>query len=292
MKKRLLIALITALVIAGVVAVEAQAKTVWKVWNAHSRFNLPVYESGNQYNTCFIAAPWGSQSWGVEASTFTDPLNHTLDAARFALFPKHAEAYLYGMDLTGRWGSVRYIQGDVWGGSHCGTIPWHIPPSLRKKGRQLVLKVDYYRDTRNLLTLNDSWVMPAVNLWFSSPIFPAGGDKRGRKPLVFDLALDHSCNIPDCELRHFEDADAFHYQRFIGYKKYKDRARCKDRPGWRCYTISLNGLIRNALARDWELSGRIANAGSTLRLNQLEFLIELHNAEGAASIDNVRLEYR
>jgi len=134
--------------------------------------------------------------------------------------------------------------------------------------------------------------MPAVNLWFSSPAFPAGGDKHGRKPLVLDLALDHSCNIPDCELRHFDDADAFHYQRFIRYKKYKDRARCNDRPGWRCYTIPLNGLIRNALTRDWELSGHIANAGSTLRLYQLDFLIELHNAEGAASIDNVRLEYR
>ena len=152
LKKSLAAALITALVITGAVAVEAQAKPRWKVWNAHSRFKLPAYEPGNQYNSCFIAAPWGAQSWGLLASTFTGPLNHTLDAARFALFPNHADAYLYGKDLTGRWGSVRYIQGDVWGGSHCGTIPWRIPPSLRKKKRQLVLKVDYYRDTRNLLT--------------------------------------------------------------------------------------------------------------------------------------------
>lgn len=293
MKTKLIAARFAIAMLATPLPLAAQANPVWKVWNVHSRFSLPAYDSGNQTDSCFIAAPWGPGSWGLEGSTFTDPLNHALEGSRFAIFPQKAEAYLYGKDSTGRWGSVRFRQGDVWGGSHCGSIPWHVPRPLRVRNRTIVLKLDYFPDLRNLLTANDSWVMPAINLWFSSPGFPAGGDKLGRKPLVLDLAVDHSCNIPGCGLRSFEDAAAFHYQRLVRYKKkYRDRARCRNRPGWRCYTIPLNGIIRTALSRQWELSGGIAHAASMLRLYQLDALIELHNAEGAASIDNVRIEYR
>jgi hypothetical protein len=131
-----------------------------------------------------------------------------------------------------------------------------------------------------------------VNLWFSSPALPAGGDKAGRKPLVMDLAFGHRCNIPGCKLGSFEDTYAFHYQRFLPYRKYGDRSRCAQTRVWRCYTIPLNGMIRDALGHDWRPSGPLNEARYSLSLYQLDVLIEFYNSRGAAAIDNVRLQYR
>jgi hypothetical protein len=259
------------------------------IWNTYSRFRLATYHTGKLSNVCFIKAPWGPYSWGIEASTFSDPRNHRLEAAQFSRRPTGV-ASLAGMDSNSRWGFVRYVQGDIWGRSHCGAIPWRVPPPLRTSGRRPVIKLDYRRDGGRLLTRNDSWLMPAVNVWFSSPAFPPGGDKAGRKPLVMDLAFGYQCNIPGCKLGSFEDEYAFHYQRFIPYVRYGDRARCGGRPAWRCYTIPLSGMIRDALRHDWRPSGPLAGAGRSLRLYQLDVLIEFYNSRGAASIDNVRVE--
>ena len=260
------------------------------IWNTYSRFRVPVYDSGRLSNVCFIKAPWGSHSWGVEASSFSDPRNHRLQAARFSR-RRTGVATLAGMDSNSRWGFVRYVQGDIWGRSHCGAIPWRIPPPLATSGRQPVVKVDYRRDGGRLLTPHNSWLMPAINIWFSSPAFPPGGDKTGHKPLVMDLAFGYQCNIPGCKLGSFEDEYAFHYQRFVPYRRFGDRTRCGGRPAWRCYTIPLNGFIRDAVRHDWRPSGPLDGAGRSLRLYQLDVLIELYNSRGAASIDNVRVEH-
>jgi len=291
MRVRLCVAgIVTSVMLSGV-PVEAQVIPPPNVWNADGRFRLPSYDSGRLSRVCFIKAPWGRNSWGIEASTFSDPRNHRLQRARF--FRRHAPAaYLSGMDSNSRWGFVRYVQGDVWGRSHCGRIPWRVPRPLGTSGRQLVLEVDYRRESARLLTSRDSWLMPAVNLWFSSPALPAGGDKTGNMPLVMDLAFEYRCNIPGCKLGSFQDVHAFHYQRFLPYRRYADRARCEGRPAWRCYSIPLNGLIRNALRHDWKPSGPITRARHSLRLYQLDVLIEFYNSRGAASIDNVRLRHR
>ncbi len=282
---------IATYIVLAVVPAEALVASPWSLWNASGRFRLATYDSGKLSKACFIKAPWGSHSWGLEASTFSDPRNHRLEAARFAR-RRMGTAYLSGRDSNSRWGFVRYVQGDIWGRSHCGAIPWRIPPPLRTRGRELVLKVDYRRESGRLLTQGNSWLMPAVNLWFSSPALPAGGDKVGHKPIVMDLAFGVQCNIPGCKLGSFEDRYAFHYQRFIPYRRYGDRARCEGRPAWHCYTIPLNGMIRSALRHDWSPSGSIEGARRSLSLYQLDVLIELYNSQGAASIDNVRLEHR
>jgi hypothetical protein len=291
MRMRRRVAGIATSVVISAVPTEGQVAAPPNIWNADGRFHLTSYDTGELSNVCFINAPWGRQSWGVEASTFSDPSNHRLQTARFIRRYGRA-AYLSGMDTKSRWGFVRFVQGDVWGRSHCGPIPWRVPPPLRTSGRQLVLEVDYRRESARLLTPRNSWLMPAVNLWFSSPALPAGGDKTGHKPLVMDLAFGYRCNIPGCKLGSFEDVYAYHYQRFIPYRRYANPARCEQRPAWRCYSIPLNGLIRNALRHDWKPSGPIARARNSLSLYQLDVLIEFYNSRGSASIDNVWLKHR
>jgi hypothetical protein len=282
---------VATLAVASFVPTVGHGESPWQTWNADPRFDVATYDSGPSSNRCFINAPWGSDSWGVEGSTFSDPLDHRLELSRFAR-RRTGQAFLSGRDSHGRWGFVRFVQGDIWSRSHCGAIPWHVPPALQTSGRELVLEVDYRRESGGLLTANDSWLMPAVNLWFSSPALPAGGDKVGRKPLVMDLAFGYSCNIPGCKLGSFEDEYGFHYQRLLDDQRYEDRARCAGRPTWRCYTVPLNGLIEDALRHDWSPSGPMDAALGSLSLYQLDVLIELYNSKGSASIDNVRLDYR
>ena len=291
MRGLLVVAGIATFVTSSIVPTAARVESPWEVWNVHGDFGLPAFDTGALSGRCFIDAPWGPSSWGVEGSTFSDPVDHRLEASRFSV-RRDGSAQLSGADASGRWGFVRYVQGDVWGRSHCGAIPWVTPSPLLTAGRELVLKVDYRRDSGELLATQDSWLMPAVNLWFSSPDLPAGDDKRGHKPLVMDLAFGYSCNIPGCRLRSFEDVYGFHYQRLLQYRRYEDRARCAGRPRWRCFTVPLDGLIRDALGLEWAASGRIEEAGRSLSLYQLDVLIEFYNSRGAASIDNVWLEYR
>ncbi len=258
------------------------------VWNPNGTFALPSHDTGDISNAYFVSAPWGSGSWGIEASTFTSA-PYTLSNARFRLLNPPGQAYLYGKETAGEWGLVKVVVGDVWGGTRTGPIPWNVPPPLAIVDKNLTLKLDIYRDTEHLLTSDESWLMIAVNLWFSSPDLPAGTDKTGRKPLVFDLALYHECNFGGCALGSFEDADAFHYQTIIGETSL-DAARCLNRPGWQCWTISLNDYIQAALAFDWQITGSIASAGSSLSLYEASALIELKMAEGAMSLDNFQIE--
>jgi hypothetical protein len=81
--------------------------------------------------------------------------------------------------------------------------------ALPTYGKNATLNIDIYRDTNSLLTPNESWIMFAVNAWFSSPDLPvSGGDINSRKPLVIDLIFYHDCNSGGCTYRHFEDGDA------------------------------------------------------------------------------------
>lgn len=241
-------------------------------------FDLVAMDTLNIDDACTAQAPWGPDSWGIEAATFSDPDDRTIDSARFVATGQ--DGYLYGMEEQGRWGFVRYIQGDVWGGTSCGPVTWHRFAPLPTAGRDIRVDIEVYRDTANLFTDSNSWIMFAVNAWFSSPDFPLeGGDLNGRKPLVMDLALHHECNMDGCALRHAESDSAYHYQSSVGQAPPGD---------WGIFSIALAPHIDNAFAA-FDLPEA---ARQSLRLYQLEFVIELHAAEGAATIDDftVRLD--
>jgi hypothetical protein len=145
------------------------------------------------------------------------------------------------------------------------------------------LEIDIYRDTNTLLTSNNSWILFATKTWFSSPDLPkSGNDINGRKPLVIDLIFYHSCNWTGCGYGHFEDNDAYHYQVFVDETPHKN---------WGSWSVALKDYIREALHYPWP-SGSIVGAEETLKLYQLEFVIELKNAEGAATIDNFVLSHK
>lgn len=261
-----------------VMVIQSQCGVTGGAWNNDGDFDLDPIDTGNIKDQCYIDALWGSNSWGVEGSTFSDPTDYTINWSRFAILSSDSDrqGYLHGKEESGKWGLVRYIQGDVWGGSNCGPIPWNRPEPLLTYGNDLALMIHIYRDTNILLTSNDSWIMFAINLWFSSPDLPSGGDISEHKPLVMELIFYHDCNWNGCGYGPFEDDDAFHYQVFISETPYG---------GWGLWSIALNDYIQEALNYPWP-SGSIADAEETLELYQLEFVIELKNAVGAATIDD------
>lgn len=107
-------------------------------WNLSQNFDMSELDTGNIVETCFVDAPWGSQSWGVEASSFLDTNNNQLDAARFRAYGNRA--YLYGRETAGSWGFARFVQGDIWGGSNCDQpIRWHVPEPLPVADWQLYI---------------------------------------------------------------------------------------------------------------------------------------------------------
>lgn len=244
-----------------------------------STFDLEPMDTGNINEACTAQAPWGPDSWGIEAATFSDPLDRTIDTARFLATGR--DGYLYGYEGKDRWGFVRFIQGDMWGGTNCGPVPWHTFPPVSTFGKEPWIDLELYRDTNELHTESSSWIMFAVNLWFSSPDFPKeGGDVNGRKPLVMDLVLHHECNTSDgCTYQHGESEHAYHYMTSVGQAPFAE---------WGIFSIALAPHIENAFSTfDLPQAAR-----ETLKLYQVEFVIELKSAEGAASIDDfvLRLE--
>lgn len=237
-------------------------------------FAIPTFDTGNIDGSCTMLAPNGDRSWGVEAATFSVPEDRTIDTARF--LSNGESGYLYGLENRGRWGFVRYIQGDVWGGGNCGPIVWNTFEPVATAGRDIRIDLQVYPDTEKLFTENDSWIMFAVNLWFSSPDLPLeGGDLNGRKPLVMDLILDHACTMPGCAYGHKESESAYHYQASVVSEA--------PTPGtWNPVSMDVSEHLAQAVEH-FELP---AAAAESLKLYQVEFVIELYRAEGAASIDD------
>jgi len=234
-----------------------------QVWNHDGDFDLEPFEAEGIQEQLFIDAPWGDQSWGIEGASFDkENPSHAISGANFISWGN--EGYLYGKEEAGYWSFVRYVQGDVWGGTYEGAVPWYVPPPLYTYNKKLVLYLDIQRDTNLFLTEHDSWHMFAINIWLNAPDFP--------KPLVLDLIFYHDCNWSECNWGSFEDEDAYHYQTFIGETPYRQ---------WQSWTIPLDEQIQEALTT-FDLA---AQAPQT-KLHQLEFVIELKNAEGAAIIKN------
>lgn len=258
--------LVSTLLMISMVAITNGSSPPWRGWNNHGDFDFRPFDTGNIHGQFFVDAPWGRDSWGIEASSFDkDNPNHTISGARFASWGHGV--YLYGKENEGYWSLVRYVQGDAWGGTYTGPVPWHVPDPLSTYHKNLVLYLDTYRDTSNMLSSSESWNMFAINIWLNSPHLS--------KRIVLDLVFYQDCNWAGCGLAHYEDENAYHYQVVIGETPHKE---------WKSWKISLSDHIQHAI-EEFELQ----DAQNSLDIHQLEYVIELKNAEGAAMINNFYL---
>lgn len=267
MSKKMTVSLfVGTLLMMSMAAITNGSAPVWSGWNNHGDFDFRPFDTGNIQDLFFVDAPWGRDSWGIEASSFDeDNTEHAMSGARFASWGDGV--YLYGKEEEGHWSLVRYVQGDAWGGTHEGPVPWHVPDPLSTYRKNLTLHIDTYRDTNNMLSSSDSWNMFAINVWLNSPDLS--------KRIVLDLVFYQDCNWDECGLAHYEDEDAYHYQVLVGETPYQE---------WKSWEISLSDHIQDAL-EEFDLQ----DAKKSLKVYQLEYVIELKNAEGAATIDNFYL---
>lgn len=251
-------------------------------WNLDGDFSLDAFDTGNITQCCNSLAPWGCRAWGIEFATFQGAYGHALTAARFK--SSGWDAYLYGKNLQpGRaWGYVRYIQGNVWKNGHCGPRRHFSPAPCPLNNRRIMLSLDCILDTARLLTPNDSWILAAVNLWLSGPAMPSGNDCLGRKPMVIDFYIFHQSNMKS--IVPHEDEFAFHVPvplrpAVIGKKI-----------SWR---TDITPHLVNAVHSDFPGLNQLEPkrpALEDLKIYQMEFVLELVNAEAAATIDNFMLE--
>jgi hypothetical protein len=234
-------------------------------------FDLAAFDSGNVEKACTMLAPWGMNSWGIEGATITDPGAPGLGRAHFV--GGNHQGYLYGYDDTGQVGFVRFVQGNMRSAGSCGAIPWHVFQPVATAGNGLKVDLDLYRDTSNVFGTTDGTLMFGVSLLFSSPDFPSGTDLTGHKPLVMNLIASYQCASMPCAYASAEDQVAYHFQTAI-----------VDAPlgSWTHLTAPLDPQIDAAL-QHFQLPEAAKN---TLKLYEAAFVIEVHHAEGAASIDN------
>jgi hypothetical protein len=239
----------------------------------NSDFAVTAFDSMNLIDKCTQRAQWGATSWGMTGETFATP--YTLASARFTT--KDGQAYLYGKEDDGRFGAVTFVQGDVWGHGNCAdAIPWNVFTPVAMAGRDARVQVRVFRDTDNLLPGPEGWLLMGVSAWFSSPDLPvAGGDVNGKKPLVLDLAVHHECTGTDCALEPFDGDGVYYYQTLAKQSASK---------AWTSVDLDLSTYLEEAIAHF-----HLEAAAASMKLYQLEFVIEVQNAEGAASIDDFKL---
>lgn len=242
-----------------------------RMWTRDSDFAaLPSFDIEGR-GLCVSVAPSDDRSWGVESFLFRVD-DTTFGANSLDWYRIHNRSdgiYLYGRETRSEWGLVRVIQGNAWDGSACGYPPeWHVPPALPASQITRV-SLDHRLEFANLLTADDSWGMAALDLWFSNSDYP--------KPLVIDLVVYHDCNIvPACGLRHFEDDDAFHYMH----------------PSQDVHSEDIQAIIQLAIDTTYlpecqgtPCAGTLPN--SEPDLVQLDFVIEMHQAEIAAHVNHI-----
>lgn len=259
---------------------EDERRTVQTSWTVDGDFSLAPFDTGVLQDRCDSLTPWGSGSWGAEYATFRGSFNSGLTAARFRCSGE--DAYLYGKNLQpGRaWGYVRYVQGDVWGGGACGQRSHYLPVPEPLRGRRVIVELDCLLDTARLLTPQDSWILVAVNLWLSGPSLPPGKDRLGRKPVVFDLYIHQQANMLEPPVAHESEA-AFHVP--VRLQPLEKGRWC----GWR---VDVTEQLNAALERTFRNSERAPGMRlEDLTLYQVDFVLELVNAEAAATIDNFRI---
>ncbi len=235
---------------------------------------LPPFDTGEIRDTCTMHAPWGPGSWGVSGEIFTGGQGHGIALQRFRT--EAGSLVLSGVETRGEFGFVRAVQGDVWGGGHCGPVGWSRFAPVPAEGA--VVGVDARVDEARIVTRGKGWVLLAVNVWLTDRSMPEpGGDVLGRRPLVLDLSLHHECDRPGCGLRTFESEAAYHHQAVVAELA----------PGVRrALQIPVFPHVAEA-ARRFRFPGGLAGA---LRIYQVDLVVELSHASGQASLFRLSLE--
>ena len=290
---------------AGLADAQLNLETYMATWNSYGDFTLNNWDSGNISNRNYTASPWGPGAWNVSGRTFLDAFGFLYGQSSYAkpiagqrYYVRNSQAYLYGREDAGHYGFVRFIQGNVWGSGLHTPAPLPLqderavplltansPPTMnmgfrpRTPGvadmRNLRLHLDLRRGHTTLHSSAVARAMYAINMWITGPAFPPGHDGWGRKPLVFDLAFHTEGSGVHGGLRSFQSAGCYHFQEAVGVAPLSR---------WQSFDIELTPIIRRAMQM-FHLP--VQNAA----ICQLEFLMELINAEGSALIDNFYLTY-
>lgn len=240
---------------------------------------LPAWDSGQIVHACRAEAPWGNASWGVEAASFLDEdaeasADRTIDLARVSV--QNGAARIAAADVNGRWAFARVIQGDVWGGTSCGPVPWNrIEPILVARQR-LTLDFDACLESSALRSAVGSWILAGANVWLSGPTLPARGeDRNGRKPLVLDLMVHHRSSMIGTSDGSHESAVAYHYQTSVAEAP----------PGrWTHVALDLTREVRAAAARFG-----LERSWNELAIGQVELVVEVHDAAATLWFSGPRL---
>lgn len=241
-----------------------------------SGLDLAPWDSTLLRDPCLAEAPWGEDSWGVEAATFqtSEAASDGIRGARVSV--EDGIGQLVAQENEGRWGLVRLIQGDVWGGTNCGPVPWARPTPLTLDA-PLFMELDVRVDSMELTSWLSSWVLIGVNVWISSPSFPAGDDIEGRKPLVLDLMVFHETNMFAIHDGSHEDEAAFHFQHSVAAVPLRR---------WQHVRFDLSAHITAALSH-FSLDAAVAVGDA--RIHQVEVVVEVHNAEALARVKNLEM---
>lgn len=246
---------------------------------------IDLFDTGWLDKRCTNLSPWGPSGWGVNSGTFLRADDdRALEGARFRVFSEGGSrvASLFAKESRGiKMGFARFIQGDAWGGTGCpgaAAIGWAKPAPLAVGGRRLALKIDV--KTEEVRKFSSRWTvsgrshaMIAFNVWLSSPHLP--------KRAVLDLAVVHDCNwgVGPCGPNPNEDGKAYHYIVHVGDGRDSPQGR------WVRWIVDLNKHLRDAAAR----FGWPEAALRSLSITQVEFLIEVMDAQAGVVFDNVHL---
>lgn len=262
--------------------VKVSRATFGYIWNTGGAFDLRSMDSG--YKQRVMDTPWGRNYWGINGYSWTqDGKIHSIESCRF-----YSDGYtlsLYGKEVEGKYGTVACIQGDVWSWNS----DWNQPPPMIYQGESTIL-IYFKRMLNEPEDHPKSRIMFAIDVWLTSPLLEnkiTGAPKR----LVLDLIFHVGGN--DNVVKSFEDPDSmgdhscFHYQHNLA-EEFGEAPH----QNWKIYKIPLSRYIQQALENDWKhwdgspASGPITYAVNSLRIVQVEFLIEIVHAEAEASIDN------
>lgn len=255
------------------------------------------FDSGLLTGKHYLHVPETNENvnWGIEAFTWGETslvAPNLLNEFRLEL--SNGVMSLYGKNLTNKhFGVVRCVVGDVW---NTASVPWSTPAPLLMDGTSVEIEFELLEESCNLLgsIWHDSWVMFAINLWFDSPDFPHGDSRTYHKPLVMDLVfyLSHTLyfdKAPTYPYVYKESQHAYHYQSLLGDYVIN--------PTWTPWKINLQEHIQRAfdpsniyINKSGTNSAPLpAEALASLRLCQVEFLLELQAGSGAASIRNFKM---
>ena len=203
-----------------------------------------------------------------------------------------------GHETEGKWGTVTCVQGDVWNWKNIFPEKmWNEPIPIsylddEQEFKDLIIEIDVRRLYNGSLAEpgEDDRIMYAIDVWLSSPELPLIPNKTQTKPLVLDIIFYLG---EDDKAESFVDDYGYHYQVKLPECPIESHVDTS-------ITIPLTAYIYNALREgyiNWAdpeprpiyYIENVDRVEETLRLYQLEFLLEVQRAYAACAIDNFYL---